>query len=132
MAEYTHEELESMRKQLSDLNAIQQQLVETKARLAAEKRSCKTALLKLKHVEKVASQKIVESMPGINFEDDCNHLTMLLATVMQMMTLIITLIQTKCNLKVIVISLRKFRRVVQIYLTRNRSSLLSKTRSLTR
>ena len=79
----THEELESMRKQLSDLNAIQQQLVETKARLAAEKRSCKTALLKLKHVEKVASQKIVESMPGINFEDDCNHLTMLLATVMQ-------------------------------------------------
>ena len=124
MAEDTHEELESMRKQLSDLNAIQQQLVETKARLAAEKRSSKTALLKLKHVEKVASQKIVESMPGINFEDDCNHLTMI--------TLIITLIQTKCNLKVIVISLRKFRRVVQIYLTRNRGSLLSKTRSLTR
>ena len=37
----------------------------------------------LKHVEKVASQRIVESMPGGNFEEDCNHLTMLLATVME-------------------------------------------------
>ena len=42
-----------------------------------------TAKLKLKHVEKVASQRIVESMPGGNFEEDCNHLTMLLATVME-------------------------------------------------
>ena len=52
--EDSHEELECMRKQLSDLNSIQQQLLETKARRATEQRASKTAMLKLKHVEKVA------------------------------------------------------------------------------
>ena len=77
------EEMESLRMQISDLNLIQQQLVETKAKLAFEQKNAKTAILKLRHVEKVASQRLVESMPGNNFEDDCNHLTMLLATVME-------------------------------------------------
>ena len=43
----------------------------------------KTAQLKLKHVEKVASQRILETMPYPNFEEDSNHLTMLLATVQE-------------------------------------------------
>ena len=34
-------------------------------------------------MKKVASQRIVESMPRSNFEDDSNHLAMLLATVIQ-------------------------------------------------
>ena len=74
---------ENLKKQVSDLNVIQQQLLETKVKLALEEKRSKTAKLKLKHVEKVASQRIVESMPGGNFEEDCNHLTMLLATVME-------------------------------------------------
>ena len=77
------ENIEELKQQISDFNLIQQQLLETKAKLAAEQRNSKTAMLKLKHVEKVASQRIVESMPGVNFEDDCNHLTMLLATVLE-------------------------------------------------
>ena len=75
--------LESLKKQVSDMNMIQQQLLETKAQLALEQKSSKTAKLKLKHVEKVASQRIVECMPDLNFENDSNHLTMLLATVME-------------------------------------------------
>ena len=38
---------------------------------------------KLEHVEKVASQRLVESMPLGNFEEDSNHLAMLLATVLE-------------------------------------------------
>ena len=34
-------------------------------------------------MEKVDSQRLIESMPGVNFEDDSNHLTMLLATCME-------------------------------------------------
>ena len=41
------------------------------------------ATKKLEHVDKVASQKIVESMPGANFEEESNHLAMLLATVLR-------------------------------------------------
>ena len=41
------------------------------------------ATRKLEHVEKVASQRMVESMPGAQFEEDSNHLTMLLATVLK-------------------------------------------------
>ena len=65
------------------MNMIQQQLLETKAQLALEQKSSKTAKLKLKHVENVACQRIVECMPDLNFENDSNHLTMLLATVME-------------------------------------------------
>ena len=39
--------------------------------------------MKLKHVEKVASQRLIESMPFPNFEEDSNHLTLLLATVQE-------------------------------------------------
>ena len=34
-------------------------------------------------MEKVDSQRLIESMPGVNFEDDSNHLTMLRATCME-------------------------------------------------
>ena len=34
-------------------------------------------------MEKVASQRIVESMPGANFDSDSDHLAMLLATVLE-------------------------------------------------
>jgi hypothetical protein len=65
------------------MNLIKQQLVETKAKLRLEEKNARTALRKLEHVEKVASQRIVESMPGANFDDDSNHLAMLLATVLE-------------------------------------------------
>ena len=74
---------ESLKKQISDMNLIKQQLVETKAKLRLEEKNARTALRKLEHVEKVASQRIVESMPGANFDDDSNHLAMLLATVLE-------------------------------------------------
>jgi hypothetical protein len=74
--------MESLKKQVSDMNLIKQQLVETKAKLRLEEKTARTAMLKLEHVEKVASQRIVESMTGANFEDDSNHLAMLLATVL--------------------------------------------------
>ena len=68
---------------LSDLNALKEELTQTKAKLKVEQNIAIRATKKLEHVEKVASQRIVESMPGTNFEDDTNHLTMLLATVLQ-------------------------------------------------
>ena len=66
-------------KHISDMNQVQQQLVETKAQLVLEQKHARRAMLKLKHVEKVASQRLVESMPGLNFD----HLTMLFATFME-------------------------------------------------
>ena len=77
------DEVESLKKQISDMNLIQQQLVETKAKLRLEEKNARTALRTLEHVEKVASQRIFESMPDANFEDDSNHLAMLLATVLE-------------------------------------------------
>jgi hypothetical protein len=77
------EEVENLKKQISDMNLVQQQLVETKAKLKLEQKNARTAMLKLEHVEKVASQRIIESMPGANFDDDSNHLAMLLATVLE-------------------------------------------------
>ena len=66
---------------LSDLNALKEQLTQAKAQLRVEHNIGIKATKKLEHVEKVASQRIVESMPGEHFEEDSNHLTMLLATV---------------------------------------------------
>ena len=65
------------------MNCLQQQLVEAQVKAKIEKNNTKLAFRKLEHVEKVASQRIVESMPGANFEDDSNHLAMLLATVLE-------------------------------------------------
>ena len=76
-------EIEELKIQLSNMHQIQQELVETKAKLKMEQKNARTAILKLEHVEKVATQRIVESMPGANFEDDSNHLAMLLATVLE-------------------------------------------------
>ena len=76
-------EIGELKKQLSDMNCLQQQLVEAQVKAKIEKNNTKLALRKLEHVEKVASQRIVESMPGANFEDDSNHLAMLLATVLE-------------------------------------------------
>ena len=76
-------EIENLRKQVSDMNVLKQKLVESEAKLKTEMNNTKTAQLKLKHVEKVASQRILESMPFPNFEEDSNHLTMLLATVQE-------------------------------------------------
>ena len=68
---------------VSDLNALKEQLTQTKAQLKAEQKSTAKAYKKLEHVEKVACQKIIESMPGSDFEEHTNHLTMLLATVLK-------------------------------------------------
>ena len=76
-------EIEGLKKELSDQHFLQQQLVEAQAKIRIEKNIARTATKKLEHVEKVASQRIVESMPGANFEDDSNHLAMLLATVLE-------------------------------------------------
>ena len=77
-------ELENLKKQqVSDMNVLQQQLVMSEAKLKVERNNARTALLKLDHVEKVASQRLVESMPGANFDEDSNHLAMLLATVLE-------------------------------------------------
>ena len=65
------------------MHKIQQELVETKARLKLELKNTRTATLKLQHVEKVATQRLVESMPSSNFDEDSNHLAMLLATVLE-------------------------------------------------
>ena len=77
------EEVEDNSKEslLSDLNALKEQLIQAKAQIKLEKSTATTAIKKLEHVERVASQRILESMPGDNFEEDSNHLTMLLATV---------------------------------------------------
>ena len=61
---------------------LQQKLLESVAKVKAEQNKTEVALKKLEHVEKVASQRIVESMPFSNFEEDCNHLAMLFATVL--------------------------------------------------
>ena len=76
-------EIEALKKQVSDMNVLQQQLVVSEAKLKTERNIAKTAVLKLKHVEKVATQRLVESMPFPNFEEDSNHLTLLLATVQE-------------------------------------------------
>ena len=76
-------EIENLRKQVSDMNVLKQKLVESEAKLKTEVNNTKTAQLKLKHVEKVASQRILETMPYPNFEEDSNHLTMHLATVQE-------------------------------------------------
>ena len=68
---------------LSDLNALKEQLTQAKAQIKVEQNISARAARKLEHVEKVASQRIVESMPGANFEEDSNHLAMLLATVLK-------------------------------------------------
>ena len=78
-----NDEIEELRIQLSDMHKIQQELVETKARLNLELKNTRTATLKLQHVEKVATQRLVESMPSPNFDEDSNHLAMLLATVLE-------------------------------------------------
>ena len=78
-----NDEIEELRIQLSDMHKIQQELVETKARLKLELKNTRTATLKLQHVEKVATQRLVESMPSSNFDEDSNHLAMLLATVLE-------------------------------------------------
>ena len=57
--------------------------MEAEAKVKTDQKSAMTALKKLKHVEKVASQRIVESMPGSNFDSDSDHLAMLLATVLE-------------------------------------------------
>ena len=81
--EEKNDEIEELRIQLSDMHKIQQELVETKARLKLEQKNTRTATLKLQHVEKVATQRLVESMPNSNFDEDSNHLAMLLATVLE-------------------------------------------------
>ena len=68
---------------ISDLNALREELTHTKAKLKVEKNLAWKASKKLEHVEKVAAQRIVETLPGENFEEDTNHLTMLLATVLK-------------------------------------------------
>ena len=70
-------------KHMSDLNALQQKLLESEAKVKAEQSQARVALKKLEHVEKVATQRLVESMPLTIFDDDSNHLTMLLATVLK-------------------------------------------------
>ena len=68
---------------ISDINASKEQLIQAKAKLKAEQNIASKATKKLEHVEKVACQRIIESMPGDHFEEDTNHLTMLLATVLK-------------------------------------------------
>ena len=68
---------------ISDMNALKEQLTQAKAQVRVEQNIASRATKKLEHVEKVASQRIVESMPGANFEEDSNHLAMLLATVLK-------------------------------------------------
>ena len=82
-SEPNNEEIEELKIQLSDKHKIQQELVETKARLKLEQKNVRTAKLKLEHVEKVATQRIVESINAANFDEDSNHLAMLLATVLE-------------------------------------------------
>jgi uncharacterized protein (DUF2267 family) len=81
--EGTDEDLANKECSISDLNALKEQLTQAKALIKVEQNLALRATRKLEHVEKVASQRIVESMPGANFEDDSNHLAMLLATVLQ-------------------------------------------------
>ena len=81
--EPNNDEIEELKIQLSDMHKIQQELVETKARLKLEQKNFRTATLKLDHVEKVATQRIVESINAANFDEDSNHLAMLLATVLE-------------------------------------------------
>ena len=81
--EQINDEIEELKIQLSDMHKIQQELVETKARLKLEQKNFRTATLKLDHVEKVATQRIVESINAANFDEDSNHLAMLLATVLE-------------------------------------------------
>ena len=76
-------ETQHHKQQLSDMNVLQQKLVESEAKIKAEQSIARDAQKKLEHVEKVASQRLVESMPLANFEEHSNHLTMLLATVLQ-------------------------------------------------
>ena len=78
-----HGDTQVSKQQLSDMNVLQQKLVESEAKAKAEQSNARTALKKLEHVEKVASQRIVESMPLANFDEHSNHLAMLLATVLQ-------------------------------------------------
>ena len=68
---------------LSDLNAVKEQLTQAKAQIRVEHNIAVKATKKLEHVEKVATQRIVERISGEHFEEDSNHLTMLLATVMK-------------------------------------------------
>ena len=70
-----HEDAEGVDQAVSDLNALREELAHTKAKLKVEKNIASES--------EVASQRIVESLPGANFEEDSNHLAMLLATVMQ-------------------------------------------------
>ena len=58
------------------MHKVQQELVETKARLKLEQKNAGTATLKLEHVEKVATQRIVESISGANFDEDSKHLVL--------------------------------------------------------
>ena len=64
-------------------DVLKEQLTQAKAQLKIEQNKTAKAAKKLEHVEKVASQRIIESMSGEHFEDDSNHLTMLLATVIR-------------------------------------------------
>ena len=68
---------------VSDMNVLKEQLTQAKAQIKIEQNKTAKAAKKLEHVEKVASQRIVETMSGDHFEDDSNHLTMLLATVIR-------------------------------------------------
>ena len=77
------EDSPAWQKQVSDFNVLQQKLVESEAKVKAEQNNARMANKKLEHVEKVASQRLVESMPLGNFEEDSNHLAMLLATVLE-------------------------------------------------
>ena len=45
-------EIEALKKQVSDMNVLQQKLVVSEAKLKTERNIAKTAVLKLKHVEK--------------------------------------------------------------------------------
>ena len=49
-------EIEALKKQVSDMNALQQKLVVSEAKCKAERNKARTATLKLKHVEKVATK----------------------------------------------------------------------------
>ena len=79
-SEDTVEDSKSKESIVSDLNAVKQQLAQAEAQIQIEQRLARTATRKLDHVEKVASQRIVECMPGENFDNDSNHLTMLLCS----------------------------------------------------
>ena len=67
----------------SEIAALKQSLLEAEAKVKLEQNKARIAQKKLLHVEKVASQKVVESMPGASFDEESNHLAMLLATVLE-------------------------------------------------